>query len=428
MENLAILVLALMIGALLFTRAGMLTVCPLAALAILVLSGTAAGKQYLEHAAPSIATVFVVMSATQIAIHRILKGGAGDRISVAIASVAAHPWLRRVPASVLLPCIFVPAAMLLAMFLHNITAILVLTPLAVTLCMRYQVRPEAMLSAMLISSNLGGASMAFGDTPAILQREAWGFTPATFAAAMLPRNLVVLVILTAVSAAVTWWPVREAKTNWFETLRRLRARDDIAAQTQYNGVHKRDALIGWVALTVFIGLQFLFPKDALVVGCLVLAGLVLLTREERRLDAYTSLGLEAIVVILSLFIVAASVEATPAVQALRHWLETHRGVGPIETVAYLLTTGISADGSAATLVRVVHDSNQGTMFSAWQLACGICAGSSTLLTAASAGPIINSVSRSAGHELTFKAYSRFGLPFSALMMGLYLMMNFILGQ
>lgn len=427
--NLPLAILAAMIAALLCTRLSMATVCSLAALAAMLAAGLAGGaggsKTLLAHIAPEVATVFVVMSATQLAVRGILQGGAGDRISIAIAAVAAHRCLRRTPAAVLLPAIFVPAAMGLAMLLHNITAILVLTPLALNLCARYRVRPTALLAAMLIASNLGGASMAFGDTPAIIQREHWGFSAATFAAAMLPRNLVVLAILTAAACLASWLPARREATNWLDTLQRLRARDDIAAQGRYPAAHRRQATVGWLAMAAFIALQFLFPTASLLTGAAVLALLVIFTPENQRVEAYTALGLESILVIFSIFIVAGSVHQAPLVHALTDALKAHRGSGAIEICAYLLTSGISADGSAATLAPLVHELSGGSMFSAWQLACGICAGSSTLLTAASAGPILNAISRGAGQELTFRDYCKFGLPFSAVMMLVYVGFNLL---
>jgi Na+/H+ antiporter NhaD/arsenite permease-like protein len=120
----------------------------------------------------------------------------------------------------------------------------------------------------------------------------------------------------------------------------------------------------------------------------VLAGLILCTPKEKRVEAYTTLGLEVIVVIFSIFIVAKAVEHTPLVHHMAEFLKAHQDNGAIELVAYLLTAGISADGAAATLAPVVHRLTEGSMFSAWQLACGICAGSSTLLCRAT--PATNS--------------------------------------
>src|SRR5437764_1213424 len=88
MNNLPVLVLITMIVALLVTRARMVTVCPLAALSVLIVLGFNA-PEIVAHAAPNIATVFVVMTTTQLAIRGILNGGAGEHITVAVAKLAA---------------------------------------------------------------------------------------------------------------------------------------------------------------------------------------------------------------------------------------------------------------------------------------------------------------------------------------------------
>lgn len=423
MSNLAIYILLAMMAALLTWPTRMMTITSVAALFTLMVSGASA-PETIQRVAPNFATVLMVMSATQLAVKRILQGGAGEHISVVIAKLAAHAWFRRIPASILLPVLFVPASMLLAGVLHNITAIAVLTPLALAVCTRYGVHPGVMLSAMLISSNLGGASMAFGDTPAIIQREHWGFTPAQFAVAMLPRNLVIQVALTCATCFATWFPARTRTTDWREMLGRLKTRDELVRDACFRvGTQRRQAIAGVVVLAAFIGLQFVFPHQTLVLACAALLVLVLLTPERHRTEALTVLGLEPIIVIGSLFVVAAAVSHTPWVLNFNAYLAHKSTPGLIEAVAYVLTAGISADGAAAMLAPLVHQTTGGSMISAWQLASGICAGSSVFLTSASAGPILYAISRLSGFTLTFRAYARFGLPFSILMVAMYLLLN-----
>jgi Na+/H+ antiporter NhaD/arsenite permease-like protein len=278
---------------------------------------------------------------------------------------------------------------------------------------------------MLIASNLGGASWATGDTPAVIQRQYWGFTPAQFAVAMLPRNLIVLLVLTLFACFVAWLSDKCRKTDWSDTLKRLKARDDIRRQSRYQMANSKDAWIGTLALSAFIFLQFVFPKLSLATGSLVFVALVLLTPSDKRTKAFFALGLDATLVITSLFIVAGAVEQTPFVADLAEWLGQHRIPGLIEIAAYVLTIAISADGAAATLAPLVHSFSGGTMISAWQLASGICSGSSSLLTSASAGPVLNSISKQANCELTYRKYAGFGLAFSFVMLVIYLAINFI---
>ena len=55
------------------------------------------------------------------------------------------------------------------------------------------------------------------------------------------------------------------------------------------------------------------------------------------------------------------------------------------------------------------------------MGAGICAGSSSVLTAASAGIVIwNESRRFPGHEVTFRSYLAFGLVGSLTMLALYI--------
>lgn len=425
MANWPIAVLAFVVVVLLTTRVSMATACAMAALLALSFAGLD-GQELIATAAPNAVLVLVVMTAVQVAVGFILEAGAAQRVSLWIARATASRLLRRVPATVLLPLIFIPTAMIIAAALHNITAILLCAPIAIAVSKAYGVKPTVMLSAMLIASNLGGASMAFGDTPAIIQRSYWGFSCATFAAAMLPRNLLILFLLTALSCVLTWFPSRANGTKPREILERLRRRDSEEAQAAYRPIEWRAMGTGLLSLSVFLALQFCFPAHSLVVGSALLAVLLLARPEDKRIDALVVLGLEAVLVIVSIFILAAAVDRTPAVELLTAYLRDHNGNGLIEVLAFALTSGISADGAAATLAPIIHGADS-SMGSAWALASGICAGSSALLTAASAGPVLNAVSKVAGSELSFRDYAKTGIPFALLMLGMYVLYNTLIG-
>ena len=425
MANWPIVLLAVMITVLLTTRTRMPSVCAIGALSVLVLSGR--GEELISKAAPNAVLVLVVMSAVQLAVGMVLEAGATEWASVAIARATASRSLRGIPAPVLLPLLFVPLTAISAAFLHNITSILLLAPLAIAVYGSYRVSPMPTLCAMLSASNLGGASTSFGDTPAIVMRGVWGFGPATFAGAMLPRNLIILALLTALATLMTWWPERANGTGPRDTMERLRRRDGAERDRRYRPVQWREMGIGLGSLAVFLLLQFLLPQHSLVIGSALLAGLLLLRHDARRVDGLVVLGLEAIIVIVSIFVVASTVELTPAVAQLVAYLRQHPGGGLVEMIAFGLTSGVSADGAAATLAPIVHTACDGSLLGALQLQSGICAGSSALLTAASAGPVLNAVSKASGCEVTFRGYAKFGVPFALLMLAVYVLYNLMAG-
>jgi len=93
----------------------------------------------------------------------------------------------------------------------------------------------------------------------------------------------------------------------------------------------------------------------------------------------------------------------------------------IALTAYLGTMFTEAASWATAVSGPIHalDSSHAA---AWALGGGICAGSSSLVTAASAGIILAGESerfRDPEHTITFRRYLAFGLPFSLFMLIFY---------
>ncbi len=369
-------------------------------------------------ASKQIFTVIVVMSATTLPVIFILEDGMGEKISAAIVRLCAHRYLHRVPSSVLLPVIFLPTSMVVAMGLHNIPAIGVLAPLAIVLAKRFSAPIIPVLAGMLVASNLGGASFAAGDTPAILQRQAFGFDVATFSSAMVPRNLIVLAVLITVVTIWSWWPGRHNKTSWTELYDRLMARDTFDVHACAVPGFNFMRLGAFTALAAIFGSQFFSTTATLLVAITIMV--IFLATSKRFMVSTFILGQETIIAIIGLFVLAVCVEQTPmmhsAVQAM-----IQNKLGGVELAAYLVTAAISADGAAAMLTQLVHTQANGAYSAAWSLASGICAGSSMLLTSASAGPILIEVTNRNNVELSFRDYATFGVPFSFTMIVIYLL-------
>lgn len=207
-----IIIIVFVITLLFFPKVGLAKAAIVAALAALAFNpGEIAAL--LGETSQHLFMVLITMTATVLPVAILMQDGLGQQISTRIVRFCAHPWLRSIPSSVVLPTIMLPAAMFGAMLIHNIPSILILAPLAITLSKRYEAPLKPTLFGMLIASNLGGASFAAGDTPAILQRIAFGFDVATFSGAMIPRNLVVLLVLLLTVAFWSWYHMTLVTTS-----------------------------------------------------------------------------------------------------------------------------------------------------------------------------------------------------------------------
>ena len=86
----------------------------------------------------------------------------------------------------LLVAILLVATYVTAGLMHNVTSILIMTPVIIRLCASYQMPSRWILSAALIASNLGGFSTRWGDTPNIIESATWGLQAGDFMREVLP--------------------------------------------------------------------------------------------------------------------------------------------------------------------------------------------------------------------------------------------------
>jgi hypothetical protein len=180
--------------------------------------------------------------------------------------------------------------------------------------------------------------------------------------------------------------------------------------------------LGVGLLGSFIILHVVFPSVAIAIGAATILLAVLLERKRERFNTLTSLGFEVYLTFAAIFILAGCV-SNSWIGAMLHQQLMAAKAAPwvIATTGYLGTTFTEA-ASWATAVSVPIHGLDSSHAAAWALGGGICAGSSSLVTAASAGIILAEESHrfnDPNHTITFRRYLAFGLPFSLFMLIFY---------
>lgn len=328
----------------------------------------------------------------------------------------------------LLVVILLVATYVTAGLMHNVTSILIMTPVIIRLCASYQVPSRWILSAALIASNLGGFSTRWGDTPNIIESGAWGLRASDFMFEVLPANLIVLTTLIAVSALLTQRAIsrrsRQAGTAAVPlyTLEIAQtAADWKKAKTQL-AIDYRLLLIGVLLLIFFIILHVIFSPLAIAIGAITIVVAILLERKSHRYQTLTSLGFEVYLTFAAIFVLAGCVSNSWIGKILFEQLIAAKAAPwVIAVTGYFGTTFTEAASWATAVSQSIHQLDP-SHASAWALGGGICAGSSSLVTAASAGIILAEESQRFNdpeHAITFKRYLAFGLPFSLFMLAFY---------
>lgn len=328
----------------------------------------------------------------------------------------------------LLVVILIVATYVTAGLMHNVTSILIMTPVIIRLCASYQVPSRWILSAALIASNLGGFSTRWGDTPNIIESATWGLKAGDFMREVMPANLIVLVALIAVSTFLTQRAIskrsREAGTKQipFYTLQVAQTAADWKKAKADLAIDRRLLSIGLVLLIFFIVLHVIFTKLAITIGAITIVTAVLLERKSHRYQTLTSLGFDVYLAFAAIFVLAGCVSHSWIGKTLYEQLIAAKAAPWIIAVTGYFGTTFTEAASWATAVSQPIFQLDPSHAAAWALGGGICAGSSSLVTAASAGIILAEESQRFNdpeHAITFQRYLAFGLPFSLFMLIFY---------
>jgi Na+/H+ antiporter NhaD/arsenite permease-like protein len=330
----------------------------------------------------------------------------------------------------LLVAVLLVATYVTAGLMHNVTSILIMTPVIIRLCSSYRVPSRWILSAALIASNLGGFSTRWGDTPNIIESATWGLGAGDFMREVVPANLIVLAMLITASTVLTQRGITKrsraagagASEVPFYTLEVAQTAADWKQAKADLAIDYRLLTVGLVMLLFFIVLHVIFTKLAIAIGAITIVTAVLLDRKKERYHTLTSLGFDVYLAFAAIFVLAGCVSHSWIGHTLHQQLTAVNGAPwGIAVTGYFGTTFTEA-ASWATAVSISIFQLSPSHAAAWALGGGICAGSSSLVTAASAGIILAEESQRFNdpeHAITFRRYLAFGLPFSLLMLVFY---------
>jgi Na+/H+ antiporter NhaD/arsenite permease-like protein len=328
----------------------------------------------------------------------------------------------------LLVAILLLATYVTAGLMHNVTSILIMTPVIIRLCASYQVPSRWILSAGLIASNLGGFSTRWGDTPNIIESATWNLSAGDFMREVLPANLIVVAVLIVVATLLTQRGISKrsraagAAQVPFYTLEVAQTAADWKKAKSDLAIDKRLLLVGFVLLVLFITLHVIFTELAIAIGAITIVVAVLLERKRDRYHTLTSLGFDVYLAFAAIFVLATCVSHSWIGATLYHQLIAAKAAPWVIAVTGYFGTTFTEAASWATAVSQPIQQLDASHAAAWALGGGICAGSSSLVTAASAGIILAEESqrfKDPEHAINFRRYLAFGLPFSLFMLGFY---------
>ncbi len=368
-----------------------------------------------SHAVP----IILIMSVAALGAKLMSLGGINIYILYGLLNILRVPVLNRIPSGVLLAVLIGPLVVVLASMLHNITSVAIMAPILLDLCGYLGINPLPFLVALIPLSNLGGALVSYGDTPALIISSQWHISPSEYMGRMIIPTITNLIVIISVCAIHS-----KSKRITLENIERKL----FYLKKQASSAHGRDALfIGAFSVITFIVISFLWSEMSLhIAGILLLFQLLWIQLQTVRYNVRTNhendystimvIGTDALFVISGIFVLAAVLEKTVLVEMLirlsKQWSHIP-GVG--ESIAGISTIFLSADGAAALLSPIFHGASQ-SIIQGMALQRGICPGSTVFLISDSAGPLLASICERYGTPLSFRTYAKYGAMSAILIM------------
>jgi len=314
------------------------------------------------------------------------------------------------------PLTFVSIALVtgfLSAFLDNVTTVLLISPIVISLVDLMDVSPVPFLLTEAFASNIGGTATLVGDPPNIIIGSFAGLSFSDFLFNLAPAALLVFIPVVAYLAY-----------QYRGTLFRDRKADEKLSKVDESRIVKdkallRRALVGLFAVFLGFMVHHLIHLEPAVVALFGAAALLVIIPVKGEEVLQKDIEWSTLVFFASLFIVVGGLKHTGVISAATGWIAPFlRGHPVLAMLAVLWISGITCSvinnvAFTATFVFVVDEMaltlgmESGPLF--WALALGACLGGNGTYLGAAANIIVSDMAEREGSRITFAAFMKIGI-------------------
>ncbi|TXK84999.1 SLC13 family permease [Paenibacillus sp. N3.4] len=304
-------------------------------------------------------------------------------------------------------------------FLDNVTTVLLMVPVTLSITRQLRVNPIPFLITQIIASNVGGTATLIGDPPNIMiGSSAKELTFMAFISNLTP--IAIIIMLAYVPLFILLFGKQIKSTP--ELQRSIMDMDESAVITDHKLLRKCLIVLGITIVGFFLH-QSIHLESATV----ALTGaflLLILTGEHMLEHAFQSVEWTTLFFFVGLFVLVSGLVETGVIAKLAAQAIELTGGNVVATSMLILW--LSAIASAfldnipfvATMIPMIHEmgnmgvSNLEPLW--WSLALGACLGGNGTLIGASANLIVAGMASKEGYPITFIKYLKIGFPLMIL--------------
>ena len=325
--------------------------------------------------------------------------------------------------------LFVLLTAVLSAFLDNVTTVLLIWPMTLTVCKLLDVNPIPFFMTEILASNIGGTATLIGDPPNIMIGSAAGYSFFDFILYDAPAVAIILVAILGVFYALYGRKMNvddEHKTRIMEL--------DEHAQIKNRRLLKQS-----VVMTALVVVGFMAHGALGLESCIIAlgaAGIIMLISGESIEEALSNVEWTTLSFFAGLFVIVGALAETGVIGMLANGLIDATG-GNVFITMLVLLIGSAVISSfldnipfVATMIPILLAMESTGMDVTplwWAVSLGACLGGNGTLIGASANVVLSDISKKHGHEITFAKFFKTGFPImllTILIAGVYLVVRF----
>ena len=325
--------------------------------------------------------------------------------------------------------LFVLLTAVLSAFLDNVTTVLLIGPMTLTVCKLLDVNPIPFFMTEILASNIGGTATLIGDPPNIMIGSAAGYSFFDFILYDAPAVAIILVAILGVFYALYG--------------RKMNVDDEHKARImeldEHAQIKNRRLLKQSVVMTALVVVGFMAHGALGLESCIIAlgaAGIIMLISGESIEEALSNVEWTTLSFFAGLFVIVGALAETGVIGMLANGLIDATG-GNVFITMLVLLIGSAVISSfldnipfVATMIPILLAMESTGMDVTplwWAVSLGACLGGNGTLIGASANVVLSDISKKHGYEISFATFFKTGFPImllTILIAGVYLVVRF----
>jgi Na+/H+ antiporter NhaD/arsenite permease-like protein len=300
--------------------------------------------------------------------------------------------------------------------LNDVTVILLMAPVSIQIALSLDIHPAAIVVPEVLASNIGGAATLIGNPPNTIIGSYVGLSFNQFLVNMAPIALIGMVILLVM---IRWLYRSEFERTHEPPSEALMARLEEGARiTDPKLLWKSLILFGLTLILFFVADQFHMPPA--VVAILGSTALLLWTRPTMG-EMLREVDWTTLVFFMSLFMMVGAIQEVGLIQLVAGWVSNIAGGNLLLATVVIIWVSAFASAIVANipfaaafvpvavyLTQSLPGAENNVLY--WALALGTCLGGNATFIGAAPNVIAAGILDRAGYRLSFKDFSRVGVP------------------